>query len=360
MIKKEFQYFLDLIVDPAAIVSDDGTFLMWNNKFLDLLKCETLEGRNCYEFTHPDDISIDRDLHLQCISKERSQYVLRKRYKLEDGETIWVRLTVQYACTDGDCFSIATAQNITQELEADNIARFRGALFDALANKNFILHYQPIVALRDFHLFELKEGDVFAEEALVRWVTEDGLVSPDAFLPTLRMLGAESKLCEIVIDLAVERVGKTSRRTCINIEPLTLSLGGFSKILYGAIDRHEVDNLGLIVLEIVESDAFNEVLGAKLKVLSKTFLLSLDDWGSGYNNLGRLSDLPIHLIKLDKSVIRNKIITEQSVRLIHELGLMAVAEGVESEEQAEWLKRIRCDFAQGYLFGKPMPDRRFE
>ncbi len=348
-----FQAFLDLSVDPAAVVDDDGGFLLWNKQFEKLLDVDTLKGQNCYDFTHPEDIKIDRGLHLECINGKRNHYTIRKRYLTSKNKTVYIRLNVRYVCNETECFSIAAVADITVEHEIETIANFRQRLLNAIEHEDFVLHYQPIVALRDFPLLSLNKGGVFAHEALVRWKDLDTLVYPDAFLPTLRLLGMESELCKLVLDIAIEKIATSDRRICINIEPLTLALPEFNKLLYSTLEKHNITNLSLVVLEIVESEGMEDALEEQLKFLAKHFLISLDDWGSKYNNLSRIGTLPVHLVKLDKSILKNKIVTERAIGLIHELGMMAIVEGVENESQKNWLESIHCDYAQGYFFGRP-------
>lgn len=166
-LKNTFQAFLDISVDPAAVVDDNGIFLLWNKQFEKLLDVETLEGANCYEFTHPEDIDIDRRLHLECISKERSHYTIRKRYITANNKVLFVRLTVRYVCGEHECFSIAVATDVSKEHEIEEIAQFRQRLLNAIEQENFVLHYQPIIALKDFPLLNLKHGEPFAHEALI-------------------------------------------------------------------------------------------------------------------------------------------------------------------------------------------------
>lgn len=352
-LSKTFQAFLDLSVDPASVVGDDGGFILWNSQFQKLLDVENLEGMNCYAFTHPDDVDVDRKLHLECIDGLRDTYTIHKRYVTAKDKTVFVRLNVRYVRGSEECFSIAVATDVSIEHEIGQIAAFRGRLLNAIEQKEFVLHYQPIVALKDFPLLSLREGDVFAHEALVRWKDMDDLVYPDNFLPTLRLLGMESQLCKLVLDIAIKKIGDSDQRICINVEPLTLALEEFNKLLYSTLEKYEIKNLSLVVLEIVESEALEDCLEEKLKLLAKHFLISLDDWGSKYNNLARIGTLPVHLVKLDKSILRNKIVTERAIALIHELGMMAIAEGVETEEQKNWLTSIHCDYGQGYFFGFP-------
>jgi PAS domain S-box-containing protein len=355
-LQKQFQAFLDIVVDPASIISDKGVFVLWNKAFADLLEVEDLTDRTYMEFTHKEDLELDSHLHQECIDLKRDHYTIRKRYVTAKGNIVFVRLTVRYVCGEISCYAIATATDITIEGESQNLAVTRARLLDAIEQQSFVLHYQPIIALKDFPLFSTQKGDVFAHEALVRWQTPSDLIYPDMFLPTLRLLGMEHNLCKLVLDMAIKRIGETGLRTCINIEPLTLSLDEFNKMLYMKLNKYGVTNLSLVILEIVESEAIDGVLAEKLSLLSKNVLISLDDWGSKYNNLVRIATLPIHLVKLDKSLLENKTIVERSIALIHELGLMAIAEGVETQEQAEWLASVRCDFAQGYFFGFPQAD----
>ena len=352
-LKDTFQAFLDISVDPAAVVDDDGNFILWNKQFEDLLDVKTLAGTNCYQFTHPEDINLDRGLHLECINKDRSSYTIRKRYITKTDKVVFVRLNIRYVCGEDECFSIAVATDVSIEHEIEEVANFRGKLLNAIESKDFVLHYQPIVTIKDFPLLGLEKYEIFAYEALVRWKDSDTLIYPDKFLPTLRVLGMESQLCKLVLDIAIKKIGESNKRICINIEPLTLALEEFNKLLYSTLSKYNVTNLSLVVLEIVESEALEDSLEEKLKLLAKHFLISLDDWGSKYNNLARIGTLPIHLVKLDKSILKNKIVTERAIALIHELGMMAIAEGVENEEQKLWLESVRCDFAQGWHFGRP-------
>jgi EAL domain-containing protein (putative c-di-GMP-specific phosphodiesterase class I) len=295
-------------------------------------------------------------MHLECINNERNYYTIRKRYITSKNKIVYVRLNVRYVCNKHECFSIATAADISVEHEIETIANFRQRLLNAVAHEDFILHYQPIATLKDFPLLNLKKYEIFAHEALVRWKDKEVLVYPDTFLPTLRLLGMESELCKLVLDIGIKKIANTNRRICINIEPLTLALPEFDTFLFSVLERYNITNPSLIVLEIVESEGMEDALEEKLKLLAKHFLISLDDWGSRYNNLARIGTLPVHLVKLDKSILKNRIVTERAIGLIHELGMMAIAEGVETEEQKLWLESIHCDFDQGWHFGKPQAE----
>ena len=123
-------------------------------------------------------------------------------------------------------------------------------------------------------------------------------------------------------------------------------------------------------LEITESvliDDLEEVAN-KLHVLKEHgFKISLDDFGTGYSSLSYLKGLPIDTLKIDKSFIdtvisdnNTKIITESIIYMVKRLGYETVAEGVETEEQFEYLKSIKCDSIQGYLLGRPMPPEQVE
>jgi PAS domain S-box-containing protein len=356
-LKEQFQAFLDIVVDPAAVVADDGEFILWNKQFLKLLDVETLKGRTYIEFTHKEDLELDRGLHQECINGDRDNYIVRKRYITPEGKIVFVRLTVKYVRgKNGISYSISTTNDITIETEAEKIASERTRLLDAIERKEFILHYQPIIAMRDFPLFSTLKDEVFAHEALVRWASQDSLVYPDKFLPKLRLLGMEPNLCELVLDMGIKKIAAVNKRICLNIEPLTLSLDEFNKKLFSKLNKYGVKNTSLLILEIVESESLDDTLEEKLKLLSKNFLISLDDWGSRYNNLVRVGTLPVHLVKLDKSLLKNAIVTERAISLIHDLGLLVIAEGIETKEQADWLESLGCDFGQGYYYGFPQAE----
>ena len=143
----------------------------------------------------------------------------------------------------------------------------------------------------------------------------------------------------------------------------------FVSNVLGIIRRLNIDP-GDIELEITESvfiDDFDEMIEKISALREYGIRISLDDFGMGYSSLSYLKNLPIDTLKIDKSFIDTAItdnstgiITESVVNMVKKLGLETIAEGVENEDQMEFLKRISCDNIQGFLLGKPMPSEQFE
>lgn len=239
---------------------------------------------------------------------------------------------------------------------------FEQRLKTAIDNEDFILYFQP--------QFYAGSGKLRGLEALIRWIdTEGRFISPMEFIPIAEKNGAIIPIGNWVIKeaLRIFSVWKTKYEypliLSINISALQLKKENFIDQLLHLIHLYEV-RPEYIELEITESifiDNFDEIID-KMKALRHLGLkVSLDDFGTGFSSLSYLRDLPIDTLKIDKSfidtVINDKttnIITESVVSMVKKLGLETVAEGVETQEQYDYLKKISCDNIQGFLTGKPM------
>jgi diguanylate cyclase len=233
----------------------------------------------------------------------------------------------------------------------------------ALENQQFIIYYQPIVNLQTQKLAGF--------EALMRWQhPERGLVSPDEFIPCMETTGLIIPAGMVVFKKACqqlrtwEQMGWTELTMSIN-----LSVRQFSCLtLLTDIDRILAEtkvNPANLKLEITESAIMEnaEIAIAITKELrSRQIQISIDDFGTGYSSLGYLHRIPLDNLKIDRSFV-NAIQTENTsyhvvdtiITLSNQLGLSVIAEGIETYEQFEWLKKIGCQFGQGYLFAKPQP-----
>ena len=162
------------------------------------------------------------------------------------------------------------------------------------------------------------------------------------------------------------------------IEPVCVSINmskvhfrdeNFVPTIQAIAEKYDIPSK-YIELELTESAAFENVdvlLGIMNRLQKIGFMLSMDDFGAGYSSLGLLKDLPVDIIKLDCSFLRNsfqtertKIIVKKIVELAKELHIEVIAEGVETQEHVEFLDEIGCDLAQGYYYAKPMPIDDFE
>ena len=214
-------------------------------------------------------------------------------------------------------------------------------------------------------------GRVAGAEALVRWKhPEKGMIPPGQFIPILENSGQIVQLDEFVFEQVCALLKRWQED---GIAPLPISVNlsrhhfknrNFLGRLRSIADHYEVDP-GWIELEITESIFFDESSIERVKTIvhqihQSGFTCSLDDFGSGYSSLGLLKEFEIDAIKLDRIFFsatldpRSQVVIEGIVALAKNLKLTIVAEGVESSEQADFLRRIGCDLIQGYYYSPPL------
>jgi diguanylate cyclase (GGDEF)-like protein/PAS domain S-box-containing protein len=251
---------------------------------------------------------------------------------------------------------------VAEQVELENRLRAaveRGELF---------LHYQPKVDLATRRIIGL--------EALMRWIGPDGLpVSPVKFVPVLEQTGLilEAGRQALAAATAAHRAWQARKldppRIAVNVSALQLRRRSFVDDVRGALGDLGADGGG-VDLEITESLLMTEVDESirKLRELRAMGLcIALDDFGTGYSSLAYLSKLPLDSLKIDRGFVRgmaenadDTAIISAIISLAQSLRLNVVAEGVESEEQAQLLRLLRCDQAQGYLFSPPVAADKIE
>jgi len=251
---------------------------------------------------------------------------------------------------------------VAEQLKLEN------GLRNAIVNEQYVLHYQP--------RFDLANGQIVGMEALIRWMhPERGIVPPGEFIPLLEETG-------MILDVgrwalrraALEHAawctkGRLPPRIAVNVSPAQLRRRDFVdhvKDALAPVDR-AAERLDI---EITESMLMDDIEGSidKLKAVQSLGLqVALDDFGTGYSSLSYLARLPINSLKVDRSFItqmpkgpEQMAIVSAVISLARALNLKVVAEGVETEEQANLLRLLRCDEAQGYLFGRPVPPEEME
>jgi diguanylate cyclase (GGDEF)-like protein len=234
----------------------------------------------------------------------------------------------------------------------------------AMARGELELHYQPIVPL--------DPGRVVPPsfEALLRWSDpERGQIPPATFIPVAEQSDLIHELGEWVIDDACRQLAHwTSRgldpKVAVNLSPRQLGRADLTDRVHAALTRHDIQGERLY-LELTESAVTNDAdrVEELLEVLAALGTpLSIDDFGTGESSLTRLRDLPFRALKLDRSFLKHLPgtrtdgeVVEAVLRLADALGMVSVAEGVETEEQHAFLVAHRCTFAQGFLYARPMP-----
>lgn len=257
-------------------------------------------------------------------------------------------------------------EEIRQKLIAEMAVKDR--MQEGLDNEEFVVYLQPKVGVED--------GAVKGAEALVRWaVPGNGLLSPGLFIPVLEknhFIGKVDryvfeKVCKWLHDRMAN--GKTVVPISVNVSKIQFYNPDFIPVYAGIKKQYGIPD-GMLEIELTESAAFEheEYLMQVVRELHDNgFLCSLDDFGTGYSSLGLLKDLPIDVMKLDGvffrvsvDVNRGHTILKYIIDMVKELNISTVAEGVEREEQVEFLKSAGCDLIQGFAFYRPMPVEQFE
>jgi EAL domain-containing protein (putative c-di-GMP-specific phosphodiesterase class I) len=237
-------------------------------------------------------------------------------------------------------------------------------LRNAIDNRAFELHYQPIVSLRT--------GQITGFEALVRWRHPvRGLVSPADFIPIAEDTGmivdiGRLTLAESCRQMAawLARFGAAAPRVmCANVSSRQFAEANLMKEIAATLEQTGLSASNL-KLEITESAFINDVPAAQVtlnRARSMGVEWSLDDFGTGYSSLSYLHRLHVGTLKVDRSFVSGIGLDDNSsqmvsaiVALAHTLGMEVVAEGVETAEQYAHLKALGCEYAQGYYFSKPV------
>jgi diguanylate cyclase (GGDEF)-like protein len=238
----------------------------------------------------------------------------------------------------------------------------------AIENEEFIVHYQPVV--------NLASGIVVGTEALVRWQhPEFGLLPPVKFIGLAEDTGLILDIGDFVMRAACARTrgwqdrGFGRLRIAVNISARHFQQKDFPERLVEILGETRLDPMCL-ELELTETSIMeNTESAAKLlgQVRQLGVTVAIDDFGTGYSSLSYLKRLPIDTVKLDRSFVMgattdpdDAALVMAIVTLAHNLRLRVIAEGVETDEQLAFLRLLRCDEAQGYLFGRPMPPEVFE
>ena len=238
---------------------------------------------------------------------------------------------------------------------------------DAVANHEFVVWYQP--------QYNHANRKIVGVEALVRWKREGQFVSPAEFIPLFEQNGFIYKLDKYVWETVCNDISKWIDEgnelipVSVNISRKDILHDDFIDTLRNLLARYRID-YKYMRLEITES-AFAEETGLITKKVNELirlgFVVEIDDFGSGYSSLNTLKDVPASVLKLDmrffeqtSNVQRAGLVIESTIRMAKWLGMSVIAEGVEEEAQADFLKSIGCHYIQGYYYAKPMPKEDFE
>ena len=233
----------------------------------------------------------------------------------------------------------------------------------ALDRGEFSLCYQPQI--------DIETGQIVGAEALLRWNNPAlGQVSPVEFIPIAEQTGLIVSIGNYVLSAAIEQAAKWQKtysedfNIAINLSPRQFRDPNLAEFV-GELMRRVNINSDTVELEITEGVLLSghSYVDETLTGLNKLGVnIAMDDFGTGYSSLSYLRRYPFDVLKIDKSFIRDisddqadRELINATIAMAHGLNLKVVAEGVETEAQLQYLKSLKCDYAQGYLFGKPVP-----
>nr|MBC8159514.1 EAL domain-containing protein [Alphaproteobacteria bacterium] len=237
----------------------------------------------------------------------------------------------------------------------------------ALEKGEFQIHYQPMI--------DLRTGEIVAAEALLRWTNAElGSIGPDIFIPLAEEIGLIGSIGAWVLQTASRQVGEW-RRKGLSLPRISINVSGrqFHDGALLNVVRNSIDDAGAapesLELEITENLLMAdtaEITENLAKLRDTGVRLSIDDFGTGYSSLSYLRRFPVNCLKIDKSFVQDATIVEGDAKLVEaiinmarSLNLEVVAEGVETDEQVEFLRSHGCEFAQGYYFSKPVSAEEF-
>ena len=239
---------------------------------------------------------------------------------------------------------------------------------EALEFKRFQVYYQPI--------YSVEKGRFVSAEALLRLFDPNyGFISPEIIVTAAEKSGAIHRIGDYVLE-EVCRFIASSEFSVLGLEYIEVNLsvaqcmrGNLADNVLGIMDRYRVPT-ETINLEITETAAsashMQEILEENLRKLEQAGIsFSLDDYGTGYSNIKRVIQMPVKIIKLDKSFVddqhnpKMRVVLKNTVAMLKDINMEIVVEGIETQEMLDFFTELQCDFIQGYFFSKPLPKPEF-
>ncbi|EGT3660979.1 TPA: bifunctional diguanylate cyclase/phosphodiesterase [Clostridioides difficile] len=257
-------------------------------------------------------------------------------------------------------------ENLLKQLQMEN--SIYNYMYKAIENEEFHMYLQP--------KFQISSLNVVSAEALVRWFSPElGFLSPDEFIPLFEKSGFIIELDFYMLKKACSFVKKTFMKKnqytypiAVNFSRVTIYQNSFYQRFLDTVKEYEIP-FKYIEIEVTES-AFNEISQPVISILEELkklgFLISMDDFGSGYSSLSLLCSLSINGLKLDKSLLKETFNREKVYSIIqciiemsHRIGMSVVCEGIETKKDLEFLNTVKCDVGKGFYFSKPIEEKEF-
>jgi EAL domain-containing protein (putative c-di-GMP-specific phosphodiesterase class I) len=231
----------------------------------------------------------------------------------------------------------------------------------SISNEEFKLYYLP--------KYEINSLEMVGLEVLTRWHSPLEIISPSEYIPLFEKNGFIDKLTYYIVEQVAKTLKDWQERglnilpVAINVSYNTLINRQFVTNLIQIVDKYEIDHklIEIELQELVFKENVQSIVEALNKVRSAGFNTTIDDFGTGYSSLVMLKALPVDTLKLDKVFLKNGIIEENDyiiikniINMSKELGIKIVSEGVETEEQLDFLKKSGCQYVQGFYLCRPV------
>jgi len=237
---------------------------------------------------------------------------------------------------------------------------------NAITNRKFHVYYQPI--------YSTKEERFNSAEALLRLIDDNyGFIPPDVFIPAAEKSGAIHKIGAYVLD-EVCRFIASDDFSKLNIDYIEINLSvaqcmhkELPNLVLDTLKRYNVspDKINLEITETAASFSQNIMAENIAKLNEAGIDFSLDDYGTGYSNIQRVSTLPLKIVKLDRTFVNVEdnpkmfIVLENTIKMLKDMEMEIVAEGIETEQLLNKFSDMKCEYIQGYYFSKPIPKHDF-
>lgn len=370
-----------LINKRYGVKETDRIIARYASKLLEFLNRDEMLGR------------VGGDNFVALVHKERKDAFLEllsgvKTYGILDGkeETISISAVTGILEIDEDvtdCANIlndcAMALNVAKHVQRKPYAYASKELKDkvlktnqmiaafpqAIENREFKAFYQPKVRIADY--------TIVGAEALVRWQQQSGFVSPGDFIPAFEQNGMVCRLDFYILEQVCMDIrewlekGIEPVRISVNFSRRHLTNQNLAEDIMEVLDRYKIDSkyIEIELTETVDEEEAGLLIAFMNRMRKYNILMTIDDFGTGYSSLNMLRSFPVDVLKIDKSLVDNMeesdhIILSNVVKMASELKMDVIAEGVETWEQVDYLKKVNCDVVQGFLFDKPMPKEQFE
>lgn len=248
-----------------------------------------------------------------------------------------------------------------------NVLQMEAKLRRALEKDELSIYLQPQI--------NLESGRVTSFEALLRWNNAElGFISPAEFIPIAEETGLIIPIGEWVIEEVCKLIrswnekGYEPVKVAVNLSPRQFLQPTLGDVIHSLLHKYDIEP-SLLEIEITESamQDTSEALNVLNRLNCLGVSISVDDFGTGYSSLSYLKQFPLNTLKIDRSFIQEVLSDRKDAAIIttiiylaHSLGLEVIAEGVETEEQAQFLRDVRCEKAQGFYYSKPLPIEEIE